>query len=156
MTYEQAVYFKILIICGYFDEYEQFVENSLANENIPCDLVVDLAYCGSNEKHIISVLTEYILQIDDVKIDYDYTVFPLLLNFLHGLYVEQRLTLRELTELMHQIAILSGREWYEPWKTMYLMEDYLADAEWGIFKKYMKDFSVKLERFLKNEDVFSV
>ena len=81
MTYEQAVYFKLLILCGYFDEYEQFLDHVLEKQELFSDVVVDLAFCGSDRKRVISVLTSYISGDSEAEIDYDGTVFCMLLSF---------------------------------------------------------------------------
>ena len=49
MTVEQAVYFKVLLICGYNYELNDYIDNALETSEMPDEIIIDLVFC-KNEK----------------------------------------------------------------------------------------------------------
>ena len=60
MTYEYAAYFRLLLLCGYKDELQQYVEKALLEQDPLSDVVLELSLSGSNDKKMLSVLNEYL------------------------------------------------------------------------------------------------
>ncbi|MBR6608693.1 MAG: hypothetical protein IKK99_00580, partial [Oscillospiraceae bacterium] len=60
MTYEYAIYFKILYESGYTDELIQYVNKALDEQDPLSDIIVDLSFAGNNETKILEILNEYI------------------------------------------------------------------------------------------------
>lgn len=148
MTYEYAVYFKLLLLCGYKDEMEQYVDNALAEQNPLSDIVLELAMAGSDDKKILSVLNEYLMQVNDSDIDYNKTVFDLVISFLKREYVEYAMPMKAITDLMHRIAYYTERYFEDPWHTMYIMGDLFYEAEEGYTDK--EDYQRKFDAFLND------
>lgn len=47
MTYEYAVYFKLLLLCGYKDDLQQYLDTALLMENPLSDIVLELSTPGT-------------------------------------------------------------------------------------------------------------
>ena len=74
---------------------------------------------------------EYInlLQTKDTDIDYDKTVFELVMSFLKTKYYEESMPMAEITSLMYKLAVYTERYLDEPWHTMYFMGDLFDEYE---------------------------
>ena len=131
MTFEQAAYFRLLLLCGYGEELEKYLDTALEEQEPLTDIVLELATCGPDEKRILSILNSYIWQVKESEIDYDEAVFPMVMSFLRRKDQDQRLSAKEMTDLMYKIARNSDRYMGEPWLTMYLLGDRYSDMEAG-------------------------
>lgn len=152
MTYEYAVFFKLLLLCGYKDDMEQHLDTALVEQEPLSDIVLELSMAGSDDKKKLSLLNEYLLQVKDSDIDYDQSVFPLLMSFLKRRYIEDAMSMKDITDLMYQIAIHTERYLDEPWNTMYLMGVLYSEAEAGYIDK--DDYQRKFDAFINNNICF--
>lgn len=157
MTMEQAFYFKIMLICGYSDELYEYIENTLNVQTAYEDVIVDLAFCGYNEKQMLSVLESYIRQKKE-KVDFDIVVDKIF-SFLQNKYLNSETSVEALVKLMYRIGQLSelNEERSEPWFTMTIFDEFYEDAEKGYIDKneyleYLKSFI--FERKYYNEFEF--
>lgn len=135
MTIEQAFYFKIMLICGYSDEMFEYIENTLNEQTSYEEVLVDLAFCGYNEKQMLSVLELYIRQKKE-KVDFDIVVDNIF-SFLQNKYLDSETSVESLVKLMYRIGQLSdlNDERTEPWFTMMIFETLYEDAEDGYIDK---------------------
>lgn len=152
MTYEYAVYFKLLLLCGYTDELEQYLDTALEEQDPLSDIVLELSFTGSDNGKKLLVLNEYILQVQDCDIDYDKSVFNLVMAFLKRKYIEDNMPMKSIVDLMYTIAEYTERYFYEPWNTMYLMDDLFSEAEAGYIDK--DDFKRKFDAFINDNICF--
>ena len=157
MTVEQAFYFKIMLICGYSDELCEYIENTLNEQTSYEEVIVDLAFCGYNEKQMLSVLESYIRQKKE-KVDFDIVIVKIF-SFLQKKYLDSETSLEALVKLMYRIGQLSelNEERTEPWFTMTIFDEFYEDAKKGYIDKdeyleYMKSFI--FERKYYNEFQF--
>lgn len=157
MTTEQSFYFKIMLICGYSDELCEYIETALNEQNPYEEIVVDLAFCGYNEKQMLSVLESYIRQKKE-KIDFDIVVDNIF-SFLQNKYLDSETSVEALVKLMYRIGQLSdlNEARTEPWFTMTIFDEFYEDAEKGYIDKdeyleYLKSFI--FERKYYNEFQF--
>lgn len=157
MAVEQAFYFKIMLICGYSDELFEYIENTLNEQTSYEEVIVDLAFCGYNEKQMLSVLEAYIRQKKE-KVDYD-VIIESIFNFLQNKYLDSETSVDALVKLMYKIGQLSdlNEEQTEPWFTMTIFDEFYEDAEKGYIDKdeyleYLKSFI--FERKYYNEIQF--
>lgn len=149
MTFEQAIYYKYLLICGFSDELNQHINNCLNNENPISDIIINLSTCGYDSKKILAVLNEFILRVPEEQIDYD-KVFTLVLEFLRTQYVEEKLSIQKLTDLMYQISISTEKSIKNPWWTMNILGDLYSEAKAGCIT--MESFMDAFESFI-NEGI---
>ena len=90
MTFEQATYYKYLLLCGYTDELNQHIDTSFSREDPLSDVILNLSACGSDNKKILTVLNDFISTVPEEKIDNN-KVFLLVLNFLRRQYFEEKI-----------------------------------------------------------------
>lgn len=157
MTIEQAFYFKIMLICGYSGELFEYIENTLNEQTSYEEVIVDLAFCGYNEKQMLSVLESYIRQKKE-KVNYD-VIIESIFSFLQNKYLDSGTSVEALVKLMYRIGQLSdlNEEQTEPWFTMTIFDEFYEDAEKGFVDKdeyleYLKSFI--FERKYYNEFQF--
>ncbi len=148
MTYEYAIYFKLLLLCGYTDELQNYIDNALIEQNPLSDIVLELSQ-NNNDKKILTILNQYLSNTDDSNIDYDHTVFNLIMDFLKKHYTSGNLNIKEITDLMNKIATNTNRYLEEPWQTMYYLGDFYGEAEEGYFD--MDDFKRKFDAFINDK-----
>lgn len=151
MPYEYAVYFKLLLLLGDRDELNRYIENALIEQNSLSDIVLELSMVESSDKKILSVLNEYLLQIDDSEIDYDETVFDLVVTYLRKKYYDEAMPMKKVIGLMRQfVRHLKDRAYVEPWSGIYQLELLYEDVEMGWIddKQYRRQF----EAFINDKD----
>jgi hypothetical protein len=149
MTYEYAVYFKLLLLCGYSDELQNYIDNALIEQNPLSDIVLELSQTNNNTKTALFVLNQYLSNVNDTDIDYDNGVFNLIMDFLKKEYTSGNLNIKETTDLMYKIALNTNHELQEPWQTMYYLGDFYGEAEEGYFD--MDDFKRKFDAFINDK-----
>ena len=152
MTYEYAAYFRLLLLCGYNDELEEYVDAALVEEDPLSDIILELATTGQDVNKKLSVLNEYLLQVKDSDIDYDKTVFELVMSFLRKRYVEDKMSMKSIVDLMYHISVYTDRYYDDPWNTMYLMGDLYFDAGIGYVDK--ADYQRKFDAFINDNICF--
>lgn len=140
MTYEYASYYKLMLLCGYTDELISHVNRALNEQEPISDIILDLGFAGENPKKLLSALNAYLGQIKFSDIDYDGTVFNLVMDFLKRKYVDESMSRKDMTKLMYRFAThteqyLAGEIMDDPWYTMYFLDDLLYDAEHGYISK---------------------
>ncbi len=150
MTYEYAAYFKLLLLCGYKEELQQYIDNALMEQNPISDIILSLSFTGGNDKTILTRLNEYLLDADT---DYNGAVFDLVLSFLRKKYHDASMSTQAIAELMYHIALYTERYFDEPWHTMYYLGDFFAEAEAGYMDK--TDYLLKFDAFINNRTLFS-
>lgn len=148
MTYEYAAYLRLLLLCGYNDELQRYVDIALVEEDPLSDVVLELSLTGTDDRNKLSVLNEYLRQTNDSDIDYDNTVFGYVISFLKSKYFDEAKPLEEVTELMDRLAMYTGRWIDEPWFTMGVMP-YLFDAvKAGCLS--IEEYRQRFEQFLND------
>ena len=80
MTYEQAVFFKILLSLGYREELNAFINTAIEAEEPLSDIILELSFAENDLNRQISMLNEYITSAN-TAVDYDGAVFPCCLIF---------------------------------------------------------------------------
>jgi len=135
MTIEQAFYFKIILICGYSDELSEYIENTMNEQATYEEVLVDLAFCGYNEKQMLSVLEAYIRQKKE-KVNFD-VIIDGIFSFLQNKYLDSETSVEALVKLMYRIGQLSelNSEEEEPWFTMRIFYSLYEDSEEGYIDK---------------------
>lgn len=147
MNFEQAIYYKYLLICGYSDELNKHINICLNDENPVSDIILNLFTCGSDNKKLLTVLNDFLSKVPDEQIDYD-QVFDLVLNFLRTKYIEEKMTIEKLTDLMYQISILTEKILDNPWWTMNILSELYSDAREGYIEA--QSFMEVFENFINN------
>ncbi len=148
MTYEYAAYLRLLLLCGYREELDGYIDNALMTQSSLSDLTLALLSSRSDDKNTLSVLNAYLMDGSDTDIDYDNTVFDLILAFLQKKYRTKALSMKAVTELMHRIALYAERR-NEPWYSMYSMNGLYEETETDYLDK--ASFLQAFEQFLNHK-----
>jgi hypothetical protein len=141
-----------LLLCGYKDELQQYIDNALVDQDPLSDIVLELSTAGYDDKKMLSALNEYLLRIKDSDIDYDESVFDYIMCFLKRRYIEDAVSMKDIAELMYRLAVYTERYLDEPWRTMYFMGDLFDEAEAGYIDK--EDYQRKFEAFINDKVCF--
>lgn len=152
MTYEYAAYFKLLLLCGYRNELQQYIDDALVEQDPLSDIVLELSAAGADDKSMLSVLNEYLRQVKDSDIDWDTSVFDHVMSFLKRKYTEDAMSMKDITDLMYQLAVHTERYFDEPWHTMYFMGDLFDEASAGYIDK--ENYQRKFEAFINDKTCF--
>ncbi len=59
---EEAFYYKVLLSCGIYDGYSDWLNYHLESEEPLSDIVLKLSFCGSNNNETIGLLHNYCLK----------------------------------------------------------------------------------------------
>ncbi|MBR6800810.1 MAG: hypothetical protein IKM61_03570 [Eubacteriaceae bacterium] len=141
MTYEQALYYKILIINGFEEEYHEFVNEKLISESPLSDIILELSFCGRDKDKILSVLGEYLLDVAKKDIDSE-TVENYLRNFIRDKYLNENYSVADAVDLVYSFMYSDDYLW----RDVSNVYDYHLLAEDGIIK--MEDFVKLFEEYL--------
>lgn len=141
MTVEQAIFYKYILISGYPEELNTYVDKSLYNEQPVSEIILDLSACGTNRKRALQVLNEFIAQFDSEQID-DNEVFNLTRQFLKHKYLNEKMPIDKVADTMHRIASLTDK-CDNPWETMSILGELYEDAKSGhiFMESYMDAFN---------------
>lgn len=134
MKREDAYYFKILLMSGFSDGYDEWLNEHLEAQESLSDIVLDLSLCGCDVNKTISCLHRYCAE---QKFDKSVVCDKLRL-FLKDAYHSNRLSKEEIISFMYRFAVNhAGFEDYESsqWFDMFYMEDYYSLAKSGIIPR---------------------
>ena len=131
MTREDAFYYENLLILGFKDEYDKWLNSQLEAENELANITLDLAWCGSDVNKAISILRQY---RTGAPID-DAAVCKRLRLFLKDAYDSKRMDKGQVVSALYTIAChLSDLDTYNEVISgeMILLEEYYSLAKEGI------------------------
>lgn len=165
MTREDASYFLILLKNGFHDEYDEWLDRHLEEEDPLSDLVLDLSLCASDVNETISCLQNYCADLPAGELD-ESAVCERLRLFLKEAHHANRLSKEQTVDYMFRFALSHG----DPgdfgegsWNEMYFMGDNYCLAQEGynswesfdsIFYSYLDQgipFVTRLESPCQNE-----
>ena len=127
MKHEDAFYYENLLIVGFQDEYDKWLNSFLETENPLSEIVLELSLCESDINKTISVLARYRMEqpIDEAA------VCDRLRIFLKNAYYSSRMNKEEVVYAMYTMASHIGAPWIydlKTWGSMYYLEDYYSSA----------------------------
>ena len=131
MKREDAYYYKILLMAGIEEGYDQWLDGFLENEDPLSDIVLNLSLCGSDVNATISCLHNFCAE---ETLD-ERAVVEKLRMFLKEAYHAGRMTKEETVSYMYRFAVAHedpGGFDSEIWADMYYLGDYYALAEEGV------------------------
>ncbi len=144
MTIEQAIYFKVLLSNGYTEEVLQYVNTSLDTQSTLSDVVLELSYAGNDREKLISILSEYLIEVKNDEIDFDGKLIDMFLAFFRRKYREENMPLDELVTVMHSCAMCYSNLYNvfgnSLWYTMYILDECYEFGERTHFLQMLNDF----------------
>lgn len=151
MTREEAYYLKILLLSGFRADYEEELNGYLEAEEPISDIVLTLAFLGSDIEKVIYELGCY---CGEESFDADKSC-DLLRLFLKQAYESKRLSKEEIVHQMYRFA-MKHEDLFDSdskyWDCMYWMYDYFYLAEDGILSK--EDFDRLFYDFLNEGKLY--
>lgn len=139
---EDAYYYMNLLLLGFSDGYDEWLESYLKTDEPMSDIVIDLYFCGSDVEKTISLLHNYCGEQE-----FDKTVvsdkFRL---FFKKAYHANRMEKGEVVSAMYKLVNNIGDpgDWnfnYDLWGDMYYLDDYYSMAKDGIISWDSFDFA---------------
>lgn len=131
MKREEAYYFKILLMTGFSDGYDEWLNGYLEAEEPLSDIVLALSLCGSDVNKTISCLHNYCARH---KLD-ESIVCDKLRLFLKQAYHSGRFGKEKTSSYMYRFALNHcdpGDFKMGLWGNMFYMDDYYSLAKDGI------------------------
>lgn len=140
MNREDAFYYKNLLMLGFSDGYDEWLNYYLESEDPLSDIVLELTCCGADVRKTVSVLHNYCLEqpFDEA------VACEKLRSFFKNAYNSNKMSKEEISSALYRLAINIG----EPgdfdiglWGSMYYLEDYHDLAKAGIISWESFDFA---------------
>ena len=140
MKREDAFYHKLMLMTGLDDGYDEWLNCYLESENPLSDIVLELAWCGSDVDRTISVLHQFCTErpFDEAA------VCDRIRAYFKEAYDKNRMSKEEITSAMYRLALNVG----DPgdfdihlWGGMYDLDGYYSLAEDGIISWENFDFA---------------
>ncbi len=114
LTYEDALFHKLLLESGETGELEPAIDRLLSEEEPLSEVVLQLAYAGGDPKKQLSALNGYLREAPEGSVDTD-AVFHRLAEYLRRLYQADPSDLRRIGTLMYEFARNAGLGHDYPW-----------------------------------------
>jgi len=137
---EEAFYYKNLLLSGFSDGYDEWLNNYLETEEPLSDVVLELSLCGSDVEKTISVLHNFCAEqeFDEAAVSDNLRLF------FKGAYYSGRMGKEEVINNMYQLAENIG----DPgsfdsalWGSMYYLKYYHSLAKEGVILMERFDFA---------------
>ncbi len=140
MTGEDAYYFIILLMSGFYEEYDKWLDDHLEAEDPLSDIVLKLSLCGSDVNKTISCLHIFCAEqgFDERA------VCNRLRRFLKEAYNSKGLNKEETVSYMYRFAVNHGDPGnfeMDLWGDMFYMDDYHSFAKDGIISWEKFDYA---------------
>jgi len=140
MNREDAFYYKNLLLLGFSDGYDEWLNYHLESENPMSDIVRELYFCGYDVKKSVSVLDHYCAEepFDEA------VVCNRLRLFFKEAYYSNKMSKGEITSAMYQLTLNIGNPGdfeSDLWLDMYFLNDYYSLAEQRIIPWENFDFA---------------
>ena len=151
MSYEEAMFYKIMLQSGNREIYETWIDNKLNTEESFNEETVDLAFLR-DINDIISYLHNYVL---DKYVD-ENIVFEYIWTVINKNYTDNTWTREETVQRMYRIwSVIKDEEYSyeEPWYTMFLLDDLYEEASYGYVSK--QSVNKVFEKFVLRKEVLT-
>ena len=127
MTYETALYLKLLLQAGMVDSYLVSLDSLLEVETSLSGILLELSYVDNDALEAITLLEDY---LHGQKVDHDAVAERLRIE-LFDLYSDEKMNQSQVVCAFSNMAKYSGHETSEPWYSMLMMEEYYCLAVQG-------------------------
>ena len=134
LTYEDALYHKMLLEVGVTDELGQTVERLLAEEAPLSDIALRLGYANGDPNEQLSALNEYLASAPEGGIDEE-AVLAKLTVYLKKVYEADPDDLKGIADLMYRMTVNTGRQHDAPWQRLWLLGDLYDLVEQDLFSE---------------------
>ena len=152
LTYEEAYFYKLILLCGFYEEVNEWIDNITTNIDVLEGIYLDLVCNQDNLNELISCLYSYIC---NNKID-DKGLCDRLRLFIKEKIDKGEISYEEAANSLCGFAIKSEKWEEEPWKDFYMISVYGDYMDGGFldvedYHKIVSEF-VNTGRLLHPED----
>ncbi|MBO5111176.1 MAG: hypothetical protein J6D21_10745 [Clostridia bacterium] len=124
MTREEAYYRQILLMSGFADFYDAWLDSLLIEEDPLSDVVLRLSECGGDQNQIVSALHSY---CQSGSVD-EWAVHESLRLFLKQAYGAGEMTRAEVASAMYRFSVNHHAVTGHDWEDMNRLSDYYSLA----------------------------
>ena len=147
MKREDAFYYKNLLMVGFSDGYDEWLNHYLEIESPLSDIVLELSLCGSDVNKTISLLHNYCAEQNfDKAVSHDK-----LRLFFKNAYYSNRMSKEEVLSTMYRLSLNIGDPGdfdIKLWGSMYYLDYYYSLALDGVIP--MENFDFAFLSYLDN------
>ena len=147
MKREDAFYYKNLLLLGFSDGYDEWLNYYLEKESPLSDIVLELSLCGSDVNKTISLLHNYCAEQNfDKAVSHDK-----LRLFFKNAYYSNRMSKEEVLSTMYRLSLNIGDPGdfdIKLWGSMYYLDYYYGLALDGVIP--MENFDFAFFSYLDN------
>ncbi len=147
MKREEAFYYKNLLMFGFSDGYDEWLNYYLETESPLSDIVLELSLCGSDVNKAISLLHNYCAEQNfDKVVSHDK-----LRLFFKNAYYSNRMSKEEVLSTMYRLSLNIGDPGdfdIKLWGSMYYLDYYYGLALDGVIP--MENFDFAFFSYLDN------
>lgn len=148
----EIAYLKILLILGYPEPLDKWLDERLQAENPLSELVLSLSFCRSNRKKSLSALNEYLSdkEIDEEKLAAKFC------NLILAAYEKDEKKLEELLNFMYAVSIHVPTPYKACWFAFGCLGEYYEEIRTGYWQYPMSDFKKAFRQWLISGEDFSI
>lgn len=148
----EITYLKILLILGYPEPLDLWLDERLQAENPLSELVLSLSFCRSDRNKSLSALNEYLSdkEIDEEKLAAKFR------NLVLAAYEKDEEQLEELLNFMYTVSIHVPTPHKVCWFAFGYLGEYYEEIRTGYWQYSLSDFKKAFRQWLISGEDFSI
>lgn len=148
LSFEQALYYKLLCQLGYTEEIDAYVEEELLKKEDCEGVLLDLAWCAADLNKYVEVLTAY---LKGAVVD-NLLVCQMLKEFVARRYDAMDFEIETCAKTLYQFAVISGKYTEEGFDEMYCIGIELEEVvdgygDWWVFEEALLAYLFEDEKY---------
>lgn len=148
LSFEQALYYKLLCQLGYTEEIDAYIEEELLKKEDCEGILLDLAWCASDLGKYVEVLTAYLkgAEVDNLL------VCQMLKEFVARRYDAMDFEIETCAKTLYQFAVMSEKDAEEGFDEMYRIGIELEEVvdgygDWWVFEEALLAYLFEDEKY---------
>lgn len=148
LSFEQALYYKLLCQLGYTEEIDAYIEEELLKKEDCEGILLDLAWCASDLGKYVEVLTAY---LKGAVVD-NLLVCQMLKEFVARRYDAMDFEIETCAKTLYQFAVMSEKDAEEGFDEMYRIGIELEEVvdgygDWWVFEEALLAYLFEDEKY---------
>jgi hypothetical protein len=148
LSFEQALYYKLLCQLGYTEEIDAYIEEELLKKEDCEGILLDLAWCASDLGKYVEVLTAY---LKGAVVD-NLLVCQMLKEFVARRYDAMDFEIETCAKTLYQFAVMSEKDAEEGFDEMYCIGIELEEVvdgygDWWVFEEALLAYLFENEKY---------
>lgn len=148
LSFEQALYYKLLCQLGYTEEIDAYIEEELLKKEDCEGILLELAWCASDLGKYVEVLTAYLkgAEVDNLL------VCQMLKEFVARRYDAMDFEIETCAKTLYQFAVMSEKDAEEGFDEMYRIGIELEEVvdgygDWWVFEEALLAYLFEDEKY---------